>query len=119
MVIMSTGVNKCRLQRVLLIILRIQFHDSIHNWHYLLRAAIVKPHASPWKSLFAHDDAALFLQMTGLSQEAFRSLLGDLFDLESIARYRRHGRPCLLAPAGYLGLLLFYLGVPCRRIIFV
>jgi hypothetical protein len=35
--------------------------------------------------------------------------MDHLFDLEALAR-RPCGRPCLLGPEGYLGLLLFYLG---------
>jgi hypothetical protein len=47
--------------------------------------------------------------MTGLNRHAFVMLMEHVFDLEALAR-RRCGRPCLLGPEGYLGLLLFYLG---------
>ena len=36
-------------------------------------------------------------------------LLDYIFDLGEFTRHR-HGRPCLLGPDGYLGLVLFYLG---------
>jgi len=48
--------------------------------------------------------------MTGLSRNAFAILLDYLFDLDDIVRHRHRGRPRLLYPDGYLGLLLFYLG---------
>ncbi len=47
--------------------------------------------------------------MTGLNRRAFVMLMDRVFDLEALARHCR-GRPCLLGPEGYLGLLLFYLG---------
>ncbi len=47
--------------------------------------------------------------MTGLNRCAFVMLMDHVFDLEALAR-RCCGRPCLLGPEGYLGLLLFYLG---------
>jgi hypothetical protein len=37
-------------------------------------------------------------------------LIDYVFDLEEIAHHHARGRPCLLTPEGYLGLLLFYLG---------
>ncbi len=98
------------LQRLLLIILLIQYHSSICHWSYLLCQAILKPHQSPWKKLYLQADDTLFFHMTRLILEGFRLLLQYLFDLEDITHHCRRGRPCLLHPDGYLGLLLFYLG---------
>ena len=98
-----------RLQRILLVILLIQFHNNIRYRHYLLRPAIVDPRQSAWKNLYENADPTSFLHMTGLTCDAFRALLDYLFDVEDIIQCRRCGRPRSLGPDGYLGLLLFYL----------
>ena len=98
------------LHQVLLIVLLLQYHNSIRDRHMLHRSAILQPQRSPWRKLFESGDESSFLHMTGLTRRAFVSLLGYLFDLEKIARHRKRGRPRSLSPDGYLGLLLFYLG---------
>ncbi len=45
-----------------------------------------------------------------MNRRAFIRLLDYVFDLEEITHHRARGRPCLLSPEGYLGLLMFYLG---------
>jgi hypothetical protein len=99
-----------RLKQILLVILLMQYHNSICDCHYLLRPAIVDPTKSPWRKLYDNADATSFLLMTGLTHEAFWALLNYIFDVEEIVLCRRCGCPCSMGPDGYLGLLLFYLG---------
>jgi hypothetical protein len=89
------------LHQVLLIVLLLQYHNSIRDCHILHHSAILLPQHSPWKKLYKSADASSFLHMTGLTRHAFGSLLDYLFYLEEeIARCRRDR---------YLGLLSFYL----------
>ena len=99
-----------RLEMVLLVVLLLQYHNSIRNRHYLHRSAIVQPQESPWMKLYMSADDSSFLHMTGLNRQSFAELLEYIFDLDAIVRCRRRGRPRSLRPDGYLGLLLFYLG---------
>ncbi len=73
-----------RLQRILLVILLMQYHNSIHDCHYLLRLAIVDSRKLLWKKLYENADATSFLRMTGLTREAFWALLDYIFDVEDI-----------------------------------
>ena len=98
------------LQQVLLVVLLIQYHNSIRARSYLLREGVMDPNLSPWRKLYDHGNSNSFLHMTGLTQAAFRSLLDYQFDLDGIARRQCRGRPRSLGPDGELGLLLFYLG---------
>ncbi len=91
-------------------ILLIHYFNSIHNQHYLLRAAVVDPHELPWRELYEKADDSSFLHMTGVTRRAFRLLLEYLFDNDEIFPHRRCGQPCSTGPDGYLDLLLFYLG---------
>jgi len=100
----------CCLQQIFLVILVMQYHNSIHDCHYLLRLAIVDSRKLLWKKLYENADATSFLHMTGSTCEAFWALLDYIFDVEDIFLHRRRGRPCSMGPDGYLGLLLFYLG---------
>jgi hypothetical protein len=95
-----------RIRHILLIVLLIHFHNTIRDQHLLLRKAIVRPSESPWRKLYDHADKSSFLHVTGLNRRTFVMLMEHVFDLEALAR-RRHGRPRLLGPEGYLGLLLF------------
>ncbi len=47
---MLTDPQRHCLQLVLLIKLLVQYHNSIHQWAYLVYQAILQPHESPWKS---------------------------------------------------------------------
>jgi hypothetical protein len=102
--------NGQRLWQLLLLILLIQFHNSMRECHILLRTAIVQSCDSPWTKLYQSADPVSFLHMTGLTRPTFVTLLDYLFDLEDIAHHCQRGCPCSLGPEGYLGLLLFYLG---------
>jgi hypothetical protein len=92
-----------------MLILLLQYYNSICNRHYLLRQAVVVPHEASWRKLYESADASLILHMTGLNRHAFMLLLEYLFDDDKIVPRCRHGRPCSLGPDGYLGLLLSYL----------
>jgi hypothetical protein len=96
--------------QLLLIILLLQCHNSIHNCHYLHCLAILSSECSPWKKFYENANAESFLYMICLTRGAFASLLDYLFDLEDIVYHCRGGRPLSLSPDGYLRLLLFYLG---------
>ena len=61
------------------------------------------------EEIYEHANEASFLHMTGLNHRAFVMLMDHMFDLEALACHCC-GRPHLLGPEGYLGLLLFYLG---------
>ncbi len=98
-----------RLRQVLLMELLLQFHNNIRDRHILNRSAIVQPIESPWKRLYERGDDESFFRLTGLNRRAFRMILEYIFDLDEFT-CRRRGRPCLLGPDGYLGLVLFYMG---------
>ncbi len=51
------------------------YHNSIRVHSYLLRAALVPPSLSPWHKLYDEGDSSSFLHVTGLTREAFDSLL--------------------------------------------
>ena len=103
-----------RLQRILLVVLLLQLHNSIRFRHCLCRPAIALPSESPWQRLYDHANPSSFLHMTGLTRGCFGLLLAHLFfdPVDDIIRRRnrRGGRPPSLNPAGCLGLLLFYFG---------
>ncbi len=101
--------NQRRIYCILLIVLLIHFYNTIQGWHLLLWKAIVRLSESPWRRLYDHADEASFLHVTGLNRRTFVMLMDQVFDLEALV-CRHHGRPCLLGPEGYLGLLLFYWG---------
>jgi len=86
------------------------YHNSIRVRLYLLWAALVPPSLSPWHKLYDEGDSSSFLQITGLTREAFGSLLYVVIPPGHTMLRRRRGRPWLLPPDGMLGLLLCYLG---------
>ncbi len=98
------GESNRPLNRILLLILLLQFYNSIRNCHYLCCFAVVVPHEAPWRKLYKRADDTLFPHMMGLNRRAFRSLLQYLFDDDKIVPCCRRGRPHLLGPDGYLGL---------------
>ena len=110
MVLTLTDAKKRRIKRVSLVLLLLLYHNSLRDRSRLLRQSVVQANEAPWRRLFLHGDSTSFLHMTGLTREAFRSLLDYLFDLDFIARHRRPGRPLSLPPEGNLGLFLFYFG---------
>jgi hypothetical protein len=101
--------NQRRLRLVLLAVLLLQYHKSIRDRHCLLQLAIVDLRESPWKRLYKNADDTSFLHLTGLNRRAFGMLFEHVFNLEEFS-CPRCGRPRLLGPDGYLGLVLFYLG---------
>jgi hypothetical protein len=105
MVLMLTDAKKHCIKRVSLVILLLLYHNSLCN-----RQSVLQVNEAPGHRLFLPGDSTSFLHMTGLTLEAFWSLLNYLFDLDFIAHHRRRGRPHSLPPDRYLGLFLFYFG---------
>ena len=102
-VCMSTNVNRLHTQCVLLMILLIQFHNSMQDQHYLLCPGIVEPIESPWKKLFVHTDANTFLHMTGLSRPDVKVFFaainfpGSWADGSLTSRVLHHAQPYNMA----------------------
>jgi hypothetical protein len=86
------------------------YHNSLRVRSYLLWAALVPPFLSPWHKLYDEGDSSSFLHVTGLTREAFNSLLCVVIPPGHSMRRQRRGRPWLLPPDGMLGLLLCHLG---------
>ena len=100
MALVLTVQQKWQIKMVMLTILLIQYHNSIREHTYLLRAAVVRPSLSPWRYLYDHGDDSSFLHLTGMTREAFIILQNILFPPES---------PLLLLPDDLLLLLLLLL----------
>ena len=105
-----THQQKKNVRLVILLILLACYHNSPRVRFYLLRAALVSPSLSPWQKLYDEGDSLSFLHVTGLTREAFDSLLMIVIPPGHSIRQRRRGRPWLLLPDGMLGLMLCYLG---------
>jgi hypothetical protein len=86
------------------------YHNSLSVRSYLLRAALVPPFLSPWHKLYDEGDSSSFLHVTGLTREAFDSLLYVVIPPGHTMHRQCRGRPWLLPSDGMLGLLLCYLG---------
>ena len=102
------------LKRILLLILLLQYYNSIRNRHYLLCQALVDLHVSPWRKLYEHADNSSFLHMTGLNCHAFRSLLEYLFDDDNIVPRCRRGRLVHWALTGILVCSFFIWEAQCN-----
>lgn len=112
MTLVLTVHQKWQIKMVMLTILLMQYHNSIRERTYLLRAAVVHPSVSPWRYLYEHGDDGSFLHLTGLTREAFTILHNILFPPEPPDEFGRRppGRPKILDSYSSLGLLLFYIG---------
>ena len=98
-------------QQVVLLLVTIQYHNSIRDKGNLYRPAIVLPEHSAWQHLYVNADDTSFLLLTGVSREVFRMLLNILYPHGSVdSAGRRRGRPRSLLPHAELGLFLFYIG---------
>ncbi len=86
------------------------YHNSLRVRSYLLQAALVPPFLLPWRKLYDEGDSSSFLHVTGLTREAFNSLLYVVIPPGQSMHRQRRGRPWLLPLDGMLGLLLCYLG---------
>ena len=64
---------------VLLLIVTIEYCNSICNKYNFVCQAKLSPRLSPWQYLFDHADSSLFLLMTEVSHSAFRMLLSILY----------------------------------------
>ena len=105
-----TRQQKKNVRLVMFLILLACYHNSIRVRSFLLRAALVPPSLSPWRKLYDEGDSSSFLHVTGLTREAFDSLVMIVIPPGHSLRRRRRGRPWSLPPDGMLGLLLCYLG---------
>jgi hypothetical protein len=86
------------------------YHNRIHVHSYLLQAALVPTSHSMRHKLYDEGVSWFFLHITGLTQEAFDSLLYVVIPPGHTMCRRCRGRPWLLPPDGVLGFLLCYLG---------
>jgi hypothetical protein len=55
------------------------YHNNLRVCSYLLQAAFVPPYLLPWCKLYDKGDSSSFLHITGLTREAFDSLLYVVF----------------------------------------
>ena len=67
--------QKWKIKIMMALVLLACYHNSLHVRSYLLQAALIPPSLSPWHKLYDNGDSSSFLHVTGLSQEAFNSLL--------------------------------------------
>jgi hypothetical protein len=102
--------QKWSIKVLMALVLMACYHNCLCVRSYLLWAALVPPFLSPWRKLYDEGDSSSFLHVTGLTQEAFNSLLYVVIPPLHSMRRRRRGRPWSLLPDGMLGLLLCYLG---------
>jgi hypothetical protein len=84
---MSTGIHLIAMAAILTrwqkwtnkvlmaLVLMACYHNSLRIHSYLLWAALVPPSLLPWRKLYDEGDSSSFLHVTGLTQEAFNSLL--------------------------------------------
>jgi hypothetical protein len=112
MALVLTVQQEWQIKMLMLIILLVKYHNSIHDRTYLLRAVVLHPSLSPWRHLYDHGDDTSFLHLTGLTREAFIVLQDILFPPEPPNEFgqRPPGRPELLDNSSSVGLLLFYIG---------
>ena len=98
----------------IVILLMIEYHNSLRTRSYLHRSALTSAHTSSWKQLLDNGDESSFLHMTGLTRHAFYLLRDALFSKDELRNLvlgkRKRGRPQLLNPDAKVGLLLFYIG---------
>lgn len=92
------------------LILRVALLCELHNRQRkrtkLSRSAIQSPKLAPWEHLLNFGDDNSFLNMTGLSRNAFMEMEKIMFPTPE--EQRPNGRPLSLNRRGQLGLLLFY-----------
>ena len=110
MVTVLTSRQKWNIKVLTELVLLACYHNSIRVHSYLLRASLVPPFLLPWRKLYDEGDSSSFLHVTGLTREAFDSLLYVVIPPGHKMRRRCRGRPWSLPPDGMLGLLLCYLG---------
>ena len=99
-------------QQVVLLLVMIQYHNSIRDKGNLHRPAIIHPENSAWQHLYVNADDASFLLLLGVSREVFRMLLNILYPHGSVeGAGRQIGWPFSLLPHAELGLFYFSLAV--------
>ena len=97
-------------QQVVLLLVTIQYHNSIRDKGNLYRPAIVLPEHSAWQHLYVNADDTSFLLLMGVSREVFNIHLNILYPQGSVdtAGWWR-GQPRSLLPQAELGLFLFFI----------
>jgi hypothetical protein len=96
-----------RIKYLALLILLIHASNSVRNRTYLHHCALLSHAESPWTKLYHYGDESSFLNLIGLSRQAFNQLYYVLFlDMQM----QRTGRPQLMHPTAQLGLYLFFIG---------
>jgi len=63
-----------RIKYLAVFILLIHASNSVHNRTYLHRCALLSHAESPWTKLYHYGDESSFLNLTGLSCQAFNQL---------------------------------------------
>ena len=71
-------------QQVVLLLVTIQYHNSIRDKGNLYRPAIVLPEHSAWQHLYVNADDTSFLLLTGVSREVFCMLLNILYPHDGV-----------------------------------
>ena len=72
----DTKITVVLFQGVLQLLLAIiGYYNGIHDHSYLTRSAILLPHRAPCHHLMDNGDLSSFLLMTGLTRDAFNTLL--------------------------------------------
>ena len=99
-----------RFKVFLLLLAIIRHYNGIRDHSYLTRSAILLPHLAPWRHLMDNSDASSFLLMTGLTRDAFNTLLDIIKPPGHSALPKQKGRKWSLPPDAQWGLLLFYVG---------
>lgn len=102
--------------QVVAIFTAIIYRNSLRNRHYLTRQGLYSPKFSPWKKLLNCGSNNCFLEMTGFTFEAFRSLTEALFndELMGIGGARSVGRPTFLNYEDQIGLYLYFVNSTCK-----
>jgi hypothetical protein len=94
-----THQQKRKVRLLMFLILLACYHNSLSVRSYLLRAALVPPSLSPWQKLYDEGDSSSFLHVTGLTREAFNSLVMIVIRLpDHSLRRRRRG---LILPSAW------------------
>jgi hypothetical protein len=91
------------------VILGVLVHNSQRTRRKLTRSAILTVQDSPWRHVYTNGDESSFLELTGMTRQAFDHLESILFDIGREATPKR-GRPSSLTNADKLGLYLFFVG---------
>ena len=108
MLIMLLHPGEATTQICFFLLLLIKYNNSLRFRSHLKRPALLSPRLSPWSRLLASGEESSFLNVTGLTYSAFRTLVGALYDSPEVGLKR--GRPASLDENGEVGIYLVFLG---------